>query len=372
MSQKLVDDGRNIDTRQGQLTGEAASQKPLSSKHDAALHAKAFAQVPSYQYTDSPTYYDYPVLKQPVWVWSIPLYFYVGGVAGVAATFGAAAQLGAPGKMRSLVIKSRWIATVGGAASAVLLIYDLGRPMRFLNMLRVFRVRSPMSMGSWILTSFSTFAGLAAVLPFGPLLFRPLAGTCGVLAGILGLGLSGYTGVLISQTAVPVWHRSYRTTPILFLASGAAAAASMFEFFGMNEYERSAVERFGLMGKSMELAASLALEADASRIERVGRPLKQGLSGFLWKSGKILTIASGVLSVLPGKSRRKRVIAAALGTAASLCIRFGLFHAGKASARDPRATFEAQRITGAERARPEKESGPQLVSAARPGSNPSE
>lgn len=362
MIPKLKDDGRNIDRRQGKLTGEAASQKALSSRNDPSLQRTELTEAPSRSYsTSSPTYYDFPVLKQPVWVWSIPVYFYVGGVAGIAATFGAAAQIVAPRETRSLIIKSRWIATAGGALSAALLIYDLGRPLRFLAMLRVFRVRSPMSMGSWILTTFSTFAGAAVILPFGPESLRPLAAPFGIVAGVLGLGLAGYTGVLISQTAVPVWHHSYRTTPILFLASGAAAAASAFEFLGMNEFERSAVERFGLIGKAMELAASLVLESDASRIERVGRPLKTGFSGFLWKSGKVLTIASGVLSLLPGKSRPKRIAAAVLGTAASLCIRFGVFHAGKASAMDPRATFETQRITGAERARPEKESGPQLV-----------
>lgn len=366
MVPKRSDDGRNINLKQGVLSGEAARQKPLSTRRDP--DAQPFALVPSDQFTTgSPTYYGHPVLKQPVWVWTIPLYFYVGGVAGVAATLGAAAQLIAPRKMRNLIIKARWIATVGGALSAALLIYDLGKPIRFLYMLRVFRVRSPMSMGSWILTAFSTLAGGAAVLPFGPELLRPLSSPFGIAAGILGLGLSGYTGVLISQTAVPVWHRSYRTTPILFLASGAAAAASVLEFFELNQYEKSAVERFGLMGKVLELAASLALEADASRIERVGRPLKEGLSGFLWKSGKALTIASAVLSLLPGQSRPKRITAAVLGTAASLCIRFGLFHAGKTSSKDPRATFEPQRITGAERAMPEKESGPQLVTAAKLG-----
>lgn len=363
MSFQPVDDGRNIDLDLGGLTGEAAGQKPLGSRHDPVLHAKAFSEVPSQQFTDTPTYFDTAVLKQPVWIWSVPLYFYVGGVAGVGATFGAAAQLAAPRAMQSLVLKARWVATVGGALSSALLIHDLGRPERFLHMLRVFRVRSPMSMGSWILVAFSTFAGAAAVLPFGPSLFRPLANVFGVLTGALGLGLSGYTGVLISQTAVPVWHRSYRTTPILFLASGAAAAASFFEFFRLNPYEAGAVERFGIIGKTIELAAILALEADASRIERVGRPLKTGFSGFLWNTAKILTIASAVISLLPGRSRVKRSTAGILGTAASLCVRFGIFYAGKASARDPRATFETQRITGAEPARPEKESARRLAAA---------
>jgi formate-dependent nitrite reductase membrane component NrfD len=287
------------------------------------------------------------MLKQPVWIWSIPAYFYVGGVAGVGATFGAAAQLLAPHSMRSLIVRSRWVATAGGAVSAALLVHDLGRPSRFLNMLRVFRIQSPMSMGSWILTVFSSVAGTAAVLPFGPRIFRPLANVFGFIAGVFGLGLSGYTGVLISQSAVPVWQASYRITPILFLASGTAAAASFFEFFKLNRREASAIEWFGAMGKIVELAATFALEYNVCRIERVGRPLREGFSGFLWQSAKALTISSAIVSILPGKSRPKRIVAGALGSIASLCLRFGIFYAGKASARDSRASIEQQRQTPA-------------------------
>ena len=216
ITDKLVDDGRNIDEGIGTLSGEASHQKPLSTKHDRALHSQAFPYVPSHQSTSSPSYYNNPMLKEPTWIWSIPTYFYVGGVAGVGAAFGAAAQLFAPQAMQSLVTRSRWVATVGGALSAGLLIHDLGRPERFLYMLRVFRPSSPMSMGSWILTVFSSCMGAAAVLPLGPRLFRPLAYPLALLGGVLGLGLSGYTGVLISQTAVPVWQISYRTMPVMF------------------------------------------------------------------------------------------------------------------------------------------------------------
>ncbi len=337
------DNGRNINQQLGILQGEGSQQVPLATRRDVELHSQAYPYVPSRQQTDSPSYYDYPMLKQPVWIWSIPAYFYVGGVAGVSATLGAAVQLTAPEAMRSLVVKTRWIATVGGAVSAALLIHDLGRPERFLNMLRVFRVTSPMSMGSWILSAFSTFAGGAAVLPLGPKLFRPLAGVCGVLAGALGLGLSGYTGVLLAQTAVPVWKQTYRTLPVLFLASGTAAAASFLEFLPLNQQEARAVERFGIMGKAVELAAALTFESEANHLERVGRPLHEGLSGALWQASKVLTISSAVLSLLPGKGRAKRAIAGFLGSAASLCLRFGVFYAGKASARDPRASFEQQR-----------------------------
>ncbi|HEX4166054.1 MAG TPA: NrfD/PsrC family molybdoenzyme membrane anchor subunit [Bryobacteraceae bacterium] len=337
------DDSRNIDQTLGTLSGEAAAQTPLASKHDVALHSQAYPYIPSHQSTTSPTYYDHPMLKQPVWIWSIPAYFYVGGVAGLSAALGAAAQLFAPVAMRSLILRARWVATVGGAGSAALLIHDLGRPERFLNMLRVFRVSSPMSMGSWILSGFSTCVGGAAVLPLGPRLFRPLAYPLGLLGGVLGLGLSGYTGVLLSQTAVPVWHQSYRTMPVMFLASGTAAAAAFFDFFRLNNAETKAVEIFGLMGKIIELLAAQSLETEASRVSRVGRPLKSGFSGFLWQTAKLLTVAGIILAVTPGKRHGKRIASGLIGSAASLCLRFGIFHAGKASARDPRSSFESQR-----------------------------
>ncbi len=307
------------------------------------LRSRAFPYVPSEQSRSSPSYYDQPMLKQPVWAWTIPAYFYVGGVAGISATLGAAAQLIAPQSMQSLIVRSRWIATGGGAISAALLIHDLGRPSRFLNMLRMFRITSPMSVGSWILSIFSSVAGAAAMLPFGPRMFGPLANVFGAIAGFFGLGLAGYTGVLIAQTSVPVWQESYRITPMLFLASASASAASFFALMPMNSSEARTLERFGIAGEVAELAAVFALEAQASRTERVGRPLREGFSGFLWQSAKVLTIASAVVSILPGRSRGKRVVGGLLGSAASVCLRFGIFYAGKASARDPRASFEQQR-----------------------------
>ena len=95
-----LDDGRNIDQRLGTLSGEAAGQRPLGTKHDVALHSQAFPYVPSHQSTTSPSYYGHPMLKQPTWIWSIPTYFYTGGVAGVSGAFAAAAQVVAPDSMR--------------------------------------------------------------------------------------------------------------------------------------------------------------------------------------------------------------------------------------------------------------------------------
>src|SRR5438270_5344811 len=105
-------------------------------------------------------YYGLPFLKEPVWTWEVPSYFFVGGAAGAAAVLGAAAQI--TGADRDLVSDARWIAAAGSALSAPLLIGDLGRPGRFLNMLRVFKLQSPMSVGAWTLTAFGTFAAPAS------------------------------------------------------------------------------------------------------------------------------------------------------------------------------------------------------------------
>jgi formate-dependent nitrite reductase membrane component NrfD len=133
--------------------------------------------------------------------------------------------------------------------------------------------------------------------------------------------------------------------PILFLASGAAAAAALLEFFAWNRKETRAVEVFGTFAKISELLAVFALERDANRLARVGRPLRSGFSGFLWQSAKLFTLAGIVLSAVPGKGRAKRISAGVIGTVAGLCLRFGIFYAGKASARDPRASFEQQRAS---------------------------
>src|SRR5204863_7642010 len=88
----------------------------------------------------------------------VPMYFFVGGAAGASAVIGSVAR------DRDLARHAKWIAAVGGAASGALLTADLGRPERFLNMLRVFKLQSPMSVGAWTLTAFSTAAAAAAVV----------------------------------------------------------------------------------------------------------------------------------------------------------------------------------------------------------------
>jgi formate-dependent nitrite reductase membrane component NrfD len=290
------------------------------------------------------TYYDLPVIKQPVWIWTVPVYFFTGGVAGAAMVMGATAQLVGGRRQRRFADLCHWTGAIGGAVSSVLLISDLGRPSRFLAMLRVLRLSSPMSVGSWILASATPLAGASALFARtrGPL--RSLGSAAGIGAGILGAPLATYTAVLLAHSAVPVWLATRRSLPLLFGASAATSLASVFELIPLPRHERAIVRRFGIAGRATDLIASRLVENDACSDGHVGAPFKHGLSGALWKTSKALITATLVLSLLPGESRLRRRLAGILGIAGALAVRFAVFHAGKASARDPRATFRQQHI----------------------------
>lgn len=284
----------------------------------------------------TPTYYETPLLQETVWEWSIPTYFYVGGVSGACAAFGAALRLHERSSSDHCVIqRCRQIAAGGSVVSAALLIHDLGVPKRFLYMLRVFRPTSPMSVGTWILQAFGASSTAA-------LLFSGRFGQAAqITSGLVGLPLATYTAVLVSNSAVPVWQASRRTLPFLFAGSALAGAASLLELT-VPRHSRS-VQLLAVAGGLTEFIGAAAVEREAGQIEEVGKPLHTGAAGALWTIAKLCTVASLVVSLVPGKSRRKSVLSGVLGTAASVTYRFAILQAGRASARNPRATFAQQR-----------------------------
>ena len=79
---------------------------------------------------------------------------------------GAAAQLAGKKEYPALTHRGRWVSTAGGALSTFFLIHDLGRPIRFLYMMRVFRPSSPMNVGAWVLGTFAPMTTASAVIPF--------------------------------------------------------------------------------------------------------------------------------------------------------------------------------------------------------------
>jgi formate-dependent nitrite reductase membrane component NrfD len=285
------------------------------------------------------TYYDRPVLKPPVWIWTVPTYFFVGGVAGAAMTMGLAVQLVGGRGLRRFDERCRWVGAIGGGIGSALLIADLGRKTRFLAMLRVLRPSSPMSVGSWVLALATPLSAGSAMLTMTRGGLYDVGYAAGACAGILGMPLATYTAVLLGNSAVPLWLATRTTLPLLFGASSAAGLASVFELMPLEERERSIVRRFATVARVADLAAGVAVEREACANPQVGLPLRQGVSGALWKAAKALTAASLVLTLMPG---RHRTAAGICGVMGGLALRFAVFHAGKASALDPRATFAQQ------------------------------
>jgi formate-dependent nitrite reductase membrane component NrfD len=342
-------DGRHVDPDLGLLAGEGSQQRIDTTAEAFPSRSFVWRDLPSHSFPPEeihePTYYGRPVLKEPVWVWSVPIYFYVGGTAGAAAVLAGAAQALGDGELHGLVKACRWVAAVGSAAGSALLVYDLGRPERFLHMLRVIRPTSAMSVGSWVLAGAGASALGSALLSDRQGLLGRLGHFAGYAAALLGMPLAGYTAVLLGNTAVPVWKAARRSLPPLFIGTSVSGLASLFGLLpvDLTPREETIVERFGTLGKVADLAAMAVVEREAAAVEPVGRPLRTGLSGSLWTAARALTGASLALSLLPGRRRVKRAAAGLLGTAGALALRFAIFHAGKTSARDPRATFRQQR-----------------------------
>jgi hypothetical protein len=140
-----------------------------------------------------------------------------------------------------------------------------------------------------------------------------------------------------------VWQSARQTLPWLFVASAASSASALLEMTDLDDHEHRIVESFGRLAAVGEIVAALAVERDAGAVDRVGRPLREGVSGALWKASLVSGAGGLLLSLAPGRSKSKRFLSSALTTAGALTMRFAVFHAGKASARDPHATFEMQR-----------------------------
>lgn len=288
-------------------------------------------------------YYGLPALKAAPWSAEVPAYFFVGGAAGAAAVIGCAASLLTPSDRR-IIRDARWLAAIGGAISPALLISDLGMPSRFLNMLRVFKMQSPMSVGSWTLVAFSSTAAVAALARSfrnggGSLQF--IEDAAGVLSGLFGLGLATYTGVLVGATAIPVWYENARILPVHFAASGLGAAVSMLELKG--HASNRSLNALGIASALAETVVGISVEVDK---KPALRPLKSGKSGWITRLGGLL---SGplplVLRLMAGnsgtrRSIRMRQVAAASMIAGSLLTRQGWVQAGGASAENPSVPLE--------------------------------
>jgi formate-dependent nitrite reductase membrane component NrfD len=306
-------------------------------------------ETPMVPEADFTSYYGRPVVKPVPWGHDIAEYLFLGGVAGGSAVLAAGAQLTGRGTLRR---NCRLAALVSISLGAVALVRDLGRPERFLNMLRVIKLTSPMSLGSWILSAFSAGAGVAAIaevdrmtgerLPFGPLrrVLRIVEGPAGLEAATFGPLLAVYTAVLLADTSTPTWNDARDELPFVFVSS-ASLASSGLAMVTTPVAETGPARKLAMIGVLGDLVATRVMHRRMDPV--AAEPLHEGRAGTMLRLSEALAVAGGIGTLLGG---RHRAVAAASGLAlmaASALTRFGVFEAGIHSAKDPRYTIEPQK-----------------------------
>ena len=284
-----------------------------------------------------------PFLHAPVWTWEVPVYFWVGGMASGSAFVALACDVA--GDARSARI-ARKVALAAVAPAPVLLIGDLGRPERFLNMLRVFKPRSPMNLGAWCLVGFSATAATAVG---ADLAGRPRAASgAGAATALLGGYLGSYTGVLLACTAVPVWARSRHMLGPIFIAtataSGAAATRLTLRASGLPDGHPtnaalSAVE-------TAAIAAELALSTVNERgIGNAARALHRGTPGRVYRVAQAAVLAGLAAQAVARRLRQPRLqnLASVAYMTGALAFRVAWVEGGKQSVVDNEAATEMGR-----------------------------
>jgi formate-dependent nitrite reductase membrane component NrfD len=281
------------------------------------------------------SYYGRSIVKEPVWKSEIPLYLWTGGIAGASAVLHGVARLTGN---EALAKRALYIGAVADVASPWLLVKDLGRPERFLNMFRMFKVTSPMSVGSWILLVSGGASSTAAALELLGIL-APVRRAAEIASFAAGPPLATYTGALVANTSIPVWSEARDQLPWLFGASATAtagAAAAVFTPVGFAGPAR----RAAVAGA---VAEGVFMRQMRRRLGFVGEVYDQGAAGRHARIARACTTLGAGLLALAGR----RPVAARTGgllmLAGGVALRFSVFRAGFQSARDPKYTVIPQK-----------------------------
>jgi formate-dependent nitrite reductase membrane component NrfD len=282
------------------------------------------------------SYYGRPIVKEPTWTPEVPCYFFTGGIAGASSVLHGIARLT---RNERLARTSLFVGAAADAVSPVLLISDLGRPERFLNMLRVFKVTSPMSVGSWILFFSGGATTTAAALELLGIA-KPVKVLAEGASFAAGPPLATYTGALIANTSIPAWSEARDELPWLFGASAAASAGAAATLVTPREHAGPA-RRAAIGGVAAELALTRTME---QKLGFVGEVYRQGEAGRYLRMSRLFAAAGGGLLAVRGRrSRPAAIVGSALVLAGELALRWSVYKAGFQSARDPRYTVLPQR-----------------------------
>lgn len=288
---------------------------------------------------DGRTYYGRPQLKAaPFNSALVGGYVFLAGLSGGAQLLATLLDVTRGAAAASVVRSGRLISLLAPTLGSALLISDLHTPRRFYNMLRVFKRTSPMSIGTWILMTFSGFSGLTALMERVPGL-RRLSRLTQVPAAAAGAGLGTYTASLLSATSTPLWAAAPRALSIRFAASSIASGAAALSLCTRQRDTRADLDAVCLAALAVELAASL--NADHTyRQTGVDR-------AFASPSGELDTIGGNdlgtivplgllALSLLGGsRSRSVSGLAACAVLGGGLLMRIGMIGSGEVSASRP-------------------------------------
>src|SRR6266566_782604 len=309
-----------------------------------------------------PSYYDYPVLKAPVWRWEIIWYFFFGGLAAGCYVIASIAVLFGSHEDRAVVRAGYYLSLLSLLPCPVLLIKDLGRPERFLHMLRIFKVKSPMSMGTWGLVSFSLFSGITALIQaardgilgrwWGPRLLAALPQSLLAIPGsALGAFLGGYTGVLLTATSIPLWSRS-KVLGAIFISSAVSTSSALISLVLRLTRTPSRVlhklERLEWVALLVEMIGLFAFLRGTGRAARplVGTaPEEHGRTfwSFVAGGGLVLPWLLQTLSLLVGRSGKRRsgrgIVISLLVLMGGYFLRRTMIEAGHTSSSDARTTL---------------------------------
>jgi formate-dependent nitrite reductase membrane component NrfD len=298
-------------------------------------------------------YYGIPPIKKAHWTWQVPLYFWIGGIGAGVQLFSTIAQL-LGHRDEDLIRTSRYTVLVTMILSPILLIWDLGRPERFYNMLRILKLRSPMSTQSWALSVFGTLSGLIATRQaaedgllgrnaLSQLLVRAIpARVLGILALPFGLFVGFNTGNLISATSVPIWARNWLLMGPTFLASGLSTALSLLSLLLHlgRRGEKKTLHVLHRAEKAVILVEAGLIAASLARMSRWSKPLFSREVAPLFVGGALLGgIAAPFALLSGGESRSRSMLSSVLVLLGGLAFRFAMILAGRKSADDPEATF---------------------------------
>jgi formate-dependent nitrite reductase membrane component NrfD len=286
--------------------------------------------------TQMDSYYGRPIVKEPVWKPEVPTYLFTGGIAGGCSLLHGFARVAGHERLAKTAL---YVAAGADVVSPVLLASDLGRPERFHHMLRVFKVTSPMSVGSWILFISGGASNTAAALELLGRL-RVVKWAAELVSFAAGAPLATYTGTLLADTAIPVWHDARKELPFLFGSSALASAGAATAIFLAPE-DSGPARRLAVAGVAAELGVMQAMER---KLGFVGEVYKKEAAGKLARASKILTATgAAVLATRGRRSRGAAVAGGALVLAGELALRWSVFRAGFQSARDPRYTVIPQK-----------------------------